>query len=171
LITLSPFDLFPRIARHNKKKSVIKSCRKKDWILTDKRNISLVIFWERIVLFILLSFFFWSLYCLSFCPFSFGYCIVYPFVLFLLVIVLFILLSFFFWLLYCLSFFIWLLDFNLITRIHYWLGHKQQSLNLNICLQIKYWLPCHPSIFSPGLRDTTKRNPSVIKCGFVFLNL
>jgi uncharacterized membrane protein len=48
--------------------------------------------------------FFWSLYCLFFCPFSFGYCIVCSFVLFLLVIVLFVLLSFFFWLLYCLFF-------------------------------------------------------------------
>jgi hypothetical protein len=64
------------------------------------------------VLFFLLSFFFWLLYCLSFYPFSFGYCIVCPFgycivcpfVLFLLVIVMFVLLSFFFWLLYCLSF-------------------------------------------------------------------
>jgi hypothetical protein len=32
-----------------------------------------------IVLFFILSFFFWILYCLSFCPFSFGHCIVCPF--------------------------------------------------------------------------------------------
>ena len=38
------------------------------------------------------------------CPFSFDYCVVCPFVLFLLAIVLSVLLSFFFWLLCCLSF-------------------------------------------------------------------
>ena len=38
------------------------------------------------------------------CPFSFGHCVVCPFVLFLLVIVLSVLLSFFFWSLCCLSF-------------------------------------------------------------------
>jgi uncharacterized ion transporter superfamily protein YfcC len=35
--------------------------------------------YNNIVLFVLLSCFFWLLYCLSFCPFSFGYCIVCPF--------------------------------------------------------------------------------------------
>jgi Flp pilus assembly protein TadB len=40
-----------------------------------------------IVLSVLLSFLFWSLYCLSFCHFYFGHCIVCPFVIFILVIV------------------------------------------------------------------------------------
>jgi hypothetical protein len=35
-----------------------------------------------IVLFVLLSFFFWPLCCLSFCPFSFGHCVVCPFFFF-----------------------------------------------------------------------------------------
>jgi ABC-type transport system involved in cytochrome bd biosynthesis fused ATPase/permease subunit len=34
-----------------------------------------------IVLSVLLSFFFWPLFCLSFCLFSFGHCVVCPFVL------------------------------------------------------------------------------------------
>jgi hypothetical protein len=38
-------------------------------------------------LFVLLSFFFWPLCCLSFCHFSFGHCVVCPFVIFLLAIV------------------------------------------------------------------------------------
>jgi uncharacterized membrane protein YjjP (DUF1212 family) len=41
--------------------------------------------------FVLLPFFIWSLCCLSFCPFSFGHCVVCPFALFHLVIVLFVL--------------------------------------------------------------------------------
>jgi hypothetical protein len=41
--------------------------------------------------------------CLSFCPFSFGYCVVCPFALFHLVIVLSVLLPFFIWSLCCLS--------------------------------------------------------------------
>jgi uncharacterized membrane protein len=35
-----------------------------------------VLFLLVIVLSVLLSYFFWSLYCLSFCPISFGHCIV-----------------------------------------------------------------------------------------------
>jgi hypothetical protein len=65
-----------------------------------------------IMLFVFLSFFFWSLCCLSFCPYfghyvvcSFGHNVVCLFVLLLLVIMLFVLLSFFFWSLCCLSFY------------------------------------------------------------------
>ena len=50
------------------------------------------------------SFFFWPLYCLSYCTFSFGHYIVCPIVLFLLVILLSVLLYFFFWSFYCLSY-------------------------------------------------------------------
>ena len=53
---------------------------------------------------VILSFFCWPLCCLSFCPFSFGHCVVCHFVLFLLVIVLSVILFFFFWPLCCLSF-------------------------------------------------------------------
>jgi Flp pilus assembly protein TadB len=49
-----------------------------------------------IVLSVLLSFFFWPLCCLSCCLFSFGHCVVCPFVFFLFAIVLSVLLSFFF---------------------------------------------------------------------------
>jgi len=55
-------------------------------------------------LFVLSSVFFWPLYCLSFHPFSFGHCIVCPFIRFVLAIVLFVLSSVLFWPLYCLSF-------------------------------------------------------------------
>jgi uncharacterized membrane protein len=41
---------------------------------------------------------------MSFCPYSFGSCIICPFVLFLLAIVSYVLLSFFFWPLYYMSF-------------------------------------------------------------------
>jgi hypothetical protein len=54
-----------------------------------------------IMLFVLLSFF-WPLCCLSFCPSSFGHYVVCPFVL-LLAIMSFVLMSFF-WPLCCLSF-------------------------------------------------------------------
>jgi hypothetical protein len=60
-------------------------------------------FYFVIVLSVLLSFLFWSLYFLSFCHFYFGHCIVCP-VIFILVIVLSVLLSFLFWSLHCLSF-------------------------------------------------------------------
>ena len=65
------------------------------------------------LLFVLLFFFFRPLYCMSFCSFSFGHCIVchfvlflsaIVFVLFLSAIVLFVLLFFFFRPLYCTSF-------------------------------------------------------------------
>jgi predicted neutral ceramidase superfamily lipid hydrolase len=55
-----------------------------------------VIFILVIVLSVLLSYIFWSLCCLSFCPISFVHCVVCPFVLFLLFIVLSVLLSYFF---------------------------------------------------------------------------
>jgi preprotein translocase subunit SecY len=50
-----------------------------------------------IVLSVILSFFFWPLFCLSFCPFSFGHCVFCHFVLFRLAIVLSVIFFFFFW--------------------------------------------------------------------------
>jgi hypothetical protein len=37
---------------------------------------------DKRTLFVLLSFFFWPLWCLFFCPFSFGHCVVCPFFFF-----------------------------------------------------------------------------------------
>ena len=55
-------------------------------------------------LFVLLSFFIWLWYCVSFCPFSFGHGIVCTFVLFHVAMVLCVLLSFFIWPWYCVYF-------------------------------------------------------------------
>jgi hypothetical protein len=76
---------------------------------------------------VLLSFFFWLLCCLFFCPFSFDYCVVCSFVLFLLTIMLSVLLSFFFWPLCCLFFCPFSFD--------YW-------LYCVVCFLIyRFWLP------------------------------
>jgi hypothetical protein len=55
---------------------------------------SFFLFLLAIVLCVLMSFFFWPLCCVSLCPFSFGHCVVCPYVLFLLAIVLCVLLRF-----------------------------------------------------------------------------
>jgi hypothetical protein len=65
------------------------------WLFALWVNMGKYSYFPVIVLSVILSFFFWSLCCLSFCPFSFGHCFVCHFVLFLLVIVLSVILSFF----------------------------------------------------------------------------
>jgi Flp pilus assembly protein TadB len=58
--------------------------RKKTKGQTTQWSVLLSLFLLAIVLSVLLSFFFWPLYCLSFCLFSFCHCVVCPFVFFLL---------------------------------------------------------------------------------------
>ena len=89
-------------------------------------------------LFILLPFFFWLLHCLFFCSFSFDYCIVCSFVLFLLIIALSVLLFFSFWLLHCLFFCSFSFDYCIVCSFVLFL----LVIALSVLLFFFFWLLC-----------------------------